>query len=230
LGLAFNTIQLTQRIWVIYPTSPDPLPGLSDPSLFPPIPPVAEPPTATFTVTPTIYLVGSAIDFDGSDSTGTGTLEGRWDWENDGVFDTIFSTVLTATHVYTVSGDTTARFEVRDQTTLLSAAALRTLKLLPGPLVSLEILPDDAALIPNENLQWRYEALDVYANPIFGLPLTWGLLNPLAGQLSASGVFTASLKYGQYTAVIKLSNNGVSDTASLLIYAPYKVYLPLTRR
>lgn len=219
---AFNTSQIKQKIVVLPSTS-------LDPSLAP-FAPASQPPTVTFTLTPTFAVAGSTFQFDGRDSVGTSALQGRWDWQNDGVFDTAFTNLLTATHVYTVSNDYAVRFEVFDQTTGLSAAAIRTLKVLPGPAVSLEILPNETALFPNESLLWRFEALDIYNNTIYGPPLTWSLLNPLVGQISASGTFTASLNYGQYNGVIQASTGSVNDTASVLIYAQQKIYLPLIRR
>lgn len=225
---AFNTSQIKHQIFVLPSSSSAPSSALSNPLLSPA---ASEPPTTIFTViTPTVALAGSTFQFDGRASSGTGTLLGHWDWQNDSLFDTSFTSVLTATHVYTASGDYVVRFEVYDQVTGLSAAALRTLKVLPGPVVSLEILPGDAALIPSESLQWRYQALDIYDNPIFGPPLTWSLLNPLVGQIDSTGIFTASLKYGLYNGVINLLSGGVSDTATVLIYPPFNIYLPLVRR
>ncbi len=130
---AFNISQIRQKIFVLPPA---PSAQASDPLANPAAdsPQVSQPPTATFEIeTPTVLLAGSTFEFDARDSSGAGALQGHWDWENDGLFDTELSSVLTATHVYTESGDHTVRFEVLDQSTGLSDAALRTLKVLPGP-------------------------------------------------------------------------------------------------
>ncbi len=51
---------------------------------------------------------GASADLEGQ------ALEARWDWENDGTWDTGFSPVLSATHVYTLAGSYVAAVEVRD--------------------------------------------------------------------------------------------------------------------
>ena len=77
-----------------------------------------EPPNACFTVTPLAGDTATHFEFnascssdpDGSDST----LQVRWDWENDGVFDTSFSTTKTASHRYPTAGTKTVTLQVRD--------------------------------------------------------------------------------------------------------------------
>jgi len=75
-------------------------------------------PTAAFTVTPGTGTTATTFQFDGSGSTdaedGGATLQVRWDWTNDGTFDTTFSTTKTAGHRYTTAGTFTSRMEVRD--------------------------------------------------------------------------------------------------------------------
>ncbi len=77
-----------------------------------------EPPVACFTVTPPTGDTATDFEFDASCSTDPGgtdaTLQVRWDWENDGTFDTSFSTTKTATHRFTTAGTKTIRLQVRD--------------------------------------------------------------------------------------------------------------------
>jgi len=65
------------------------------------------PPTASFTIAPSSGTVDTVFTFDASGSTDNETpiyLQFRWDWENDGVFDTELSTNPAATHQYPDSG------------------------------------------------------------------------------------------------------------------------------
>jgi len=60
--------------------------------------------------------VGNSITFDGSASSDTdGTIEGyRWDFTNDGTYDTDWSTSPTTTHSYPAVGTYTVKLEVKD--------------------------------------------------------------------------------------------------------------------
>ncbi len=44
------------------------------------------------------------------------------------------------------------------------------------------------------------------------------------------GIFTAGPYFGQYGGVIRLDKGGPNDTADVLIYPPYSIYLPTVRR
>jgi len=75
-------------------------------------------PTATFTVDPTSGFLATVFNFDASGCTdnedATTVLEVRWDWNDDGTYDTNYSTSKTATHQYTTAGTYTAKLEVKD--------------------------------------------------------------------------------------------------------------------
>ncbi len=75
-------------------------------------------PVATFTASPTSGTPATTFNFDASgsiDSEDAATaLEVRWDWENDGFYDTGWSTTKVATHIFTASGLYTIRLQVRD--------------------------------------------------------------------------------------------------------------------
>jgi hypothetical protein len=87
---------------------------------------VNSPPSASFTVSPLNGPVDMTFSVDASSSTDfeddAGLLEVRWDWEDDGTWDTDWTTEKTATHQYSVPGDYTIRLEVVD-TRLLSGQA-----------------------------------------------------------------------------------------------------------
>ena len=75
-------------------------------------------PVALFTVTPDSGYVSTVFEFDASESydeedSVTGP-EVRWDWEDDGEYDTDWSETRTATHQYAEPGEYTVRLQARD--------------------------------------------------------------------------------------------------------------------
>jgi formylglycine-generating enzyme required for sulfatase activity len=75
-------------------------------------------PTASFTVTPatgdtlTSFEVDASASSDAQDAVSA--LQVRWDWENDGTWDTGWSTTKTANHQYQTTGTKTVRLSVKD--------------------------------------------------------------------------------------------------------------------
>ncbi len=80
--------------------------------------PVNKPPKAAFTVQNQVGAFWDQFSFDASVSSDLETvgaeLEVRWDWEGDGVWDTSWSTVKTASHQYLWAGQCDAILAVRD--------------------------------------------------------------------------------------------------------------------
>jgi len=94
-------------------------------------------PTASFTVAPTSGTTDTTFQFDASTSSdeqdSVATLQVRWDWEDDGTWDTQWSTTLTASHIFSTPGTKSIKLEVRD-TGGLTHATTRTLTVTgPGP-------------------------------------------------------------------------------------------------
>ncbi|MBN1975968.1 MAG: hypothetical protein JW918_01085 [Anaerolineae bacterium] len=187
-------------------------------------------PTATLTISPTYGVAGTSFAFDASGSAGDGNITARWDWENDGEFDTAFDTVLTATHVYTVAGDYTARVEVYDDSSGLSHAALGNITVLAGTPVSLTVLPKPVDAVGGEQVDFRATGWDVYGNKILDPAVTWSVTDSAAGDIDSTGVFTAGLQVGIYEDVVLAQSGVVSDTASVTVFWPQQVYLPLVIR
>ncbi|MFZ5915777.1 MAG: MXAN_6640 family putative metalloprotease [Chloroflexota bacterium] len=76
------------------------------------------PPTATFTVDPATGTTQTVFTFDASGSqdvqTSSAQLQVRWDWENDGLWDTDWSTVKVITHTFGLSDTYTVALLVKD--------------------------------------------------------------------------------------------------------------------
>ena len=75
-------------------------------------------PVASFEVTPLVGEVGDEFTFDASGSTDAETavadLMVRWDFDDDGTWDTDYSTEKTGSHTYTAEATYVARLEVKD--------------------------------------------------------------------------------------------------------------------
>jgi len=83
-------------------------------------------PTASFTVNPSTGTTSTEFTFDARGSTdnedATSLLEIRWDWENDGTWDTNYSTNNIESHQYIEEGTYTITLEVKDSGTLTNTA------------------------------------------------------------------------------------------------------------
>jgi PKD repeat protein len=87
-----------------------------------PPPPENEPPFAN-AGGPYKGKINTPITFDGSQSTDDVAVVGyRWDWENDGIYDTNWSTSPFATHTYIETGVYIVRLQVKDGENLTHSA------------------------------------------------------------------------------------------------------------
>jgi parallel beta-helix repeat protein len=93
------------------------------------------PPRAIFNVTPPVGTIATTFLFDANASrdfeNGT-TIDVRWDFEDDGVWDTGWSTTRIASHQYGALGNYTARLQVRDPGGLMDNAT-RTVSVVNSP-------------------------------------------------------------------------------------------------
>ena len=84
----------------------------------PPSAPVNTAPIASFTVTPDSGYRSTTFNFDASGSSDNedplSSLQVRWDWENDGIWDTEYSTIKLNTHQYSTLGTKTVKLEIED--------------------------------------------------------------------------------------------------------------------
>ena len=191
------------------------------------------PPTAVLAVDPLVGTAGTTFHFDASGSSDAQTppenLLFRWDWENDGVFETDWSGLKIRNHAFTDTGLHLVRVEVRDGGGL-TAAAVRPVLVLPGDAVSLEIAPAAVALYPGDTHQFRATAWDSYGNQMNNPPTAWSLAGALAGQVDDSGLFTAGFVAGTYPDEVIATSGSATDRATVTILYTYRVYLPLVER
>jgi len=95
-----------------------------------------QPPTANFTVTPTSGDTTTNFNLDASSSTDdkdpVTSLQVRWDWEDDGAYDTGWTTTKTASQQYTIAGTYTIKLEVKDTGGLTATATKQIVVTLPN--------------------------------------------------------------------------------------------------
>ncbi len=88
---------------------------------------VNTPPVASFTFDPPTGGTGTLFSFDASAcsdaESALGSIEVRWDWDGDGVWDTSWSTEKTAVHSYASPGAYDVALEARDANGLISSAS-----------------------------------------------------------------------------------------------------------
>jgi len=186
-------------------------------------------PTAVLAVSPSYAPAGSAFTADATGSTGGANLQVRWDWENDGVFDTDFSGVLTANHTYTVADDYVIRAEVQDATELTDAA-LKIVTVLPGEPTRLQVAPTAVRLVPGQTVRFRANAWDAYDNRLWNPEVNWSLSSAGAGTLDSAGWFTAGAQAGDYPDAVVVTTTGLTERASVTIFWPQQLYLPVILR
>ncbi len=188
------------------------------------------PPNAMLTVSPTADTPGSTFTLDASASTDgetPGALTARWDYDNDGVWETGWGGLTTTVSTFFAAGDYTARVEVRDAGGLTDAA-IAPFGVIPGPIVAVEIEPLNPTVQPYTQVQFRALAYDAWDNLYTNAPISWTVTDPTAGTINAGGLFTASNQVGTYTDIIQAESNGVTATTGVVIRRyVWRVYLPV---
>ncbi|MCK4406760.1 MAG: PKD domain-containing protein [Bacteroidales bacterium] len=99
-------------------------------------------PVASFEVTPVVGDIGEDFQFDASGSsdaqTAVADLMVKWDWTNDGTYDTEYVTEKTATHSYDSNGTYTVKLEVKDAEGLASTTTRQVYVGEPPPEIVLQ--------------------------------------------------------------------------------------------
>jgi len=164
------------------------------------------PPQAYLTVLPLFAQAGAEFELNATGCTDAETpyadLEVRWDWENDGVWNTQFSVNdKVIMHTYTDAGPHVVRVEVRDGGGLTDAA-VDSFLLLPAAPILLQVDPPVIKTWPGLTTQFTAAAQDVYGNEMHNPPVTWSLADPQAGTIDADGLFTAGTAAGLYNELV----------------------------
>src|SRR5437899_730740 len=174
------------------------------------------PPTARFTFAPPYPRVNNSVAFDASSSTDSdpsATLQARWDWEGDGVWDTPYSSTLTIQHVFTTAAAYLLKLEVLDSNGLMAGIGQWVAVQNPGggdktpPQVSI-LSPSNATVIASANVTVTGVAWDNVAISTIELSTDNTTWTPTSGTNSWSG--SVLLKAGTnhiYARAIDTSGN-----------------------
>ncbi|MFH1279354.1 MAG: SUMF1/EgtB/PvdO family nonheme iron enzyme [Candidatus Eisenbacteria bacterium] len=111
-------------------------------------------PTASFTVDPLSGTTETDFQFDASGSSDgedpVEALQVRWDWENDGTWDTPYAITKTATHRYVTTGTKVIKLEVKDTGGLVGDTTRSITVQQPVPMVLIPAGPFTMGSDPGE--------------------------------------------------------------------------------
>ena len=93
-----------------------------------------------------------------------------------------------------------------------------TLTVLPGPIDRVQVVPAAATLKVGDSQEFVVRAFDEYGNEIDEVDPYWSA-DPIAGTISANGVFTAGASAGAYDSAVRVSVhlNGVNRQTAALV-------------
>ncbi|MBU0528518.1 leucine-rich repeat domain-containing protein [bacterium] len=180
-------------------------------------------PTASFTVSPTLGTTATTFTFDASGSSdnedATSVLQVRWDWENDGTYDTNYSTTKTATHQYSAVGIYTAKLEVKDSGGLTDTTVVIVTVENTAPTASFTINPTLGTITTTFNFNASGSSDNEDATSV--LQVRWDWENDGTYDTNYSTTKTATHQYsavGIYTAKLEVKDpGGLTNTAVMTV-------------
>ncbi|MFQ6013253.1 MAG: extracellular solute-binding protein, partial [Thermoplasmata archaeon] len=172
-----------------------------------PTPDPNSPPAASFTVSPSAGDVTTTFTVDASSSSDaedpSSALEVRWDWEDDGIWDTPWSPTKTAQHQYADPDTYTVRLEVKDTGRLTDQTTRQV-----------DVASTGGCVTPPSGLisWWPGDgnAMDV-VGPNDGTPLN--------GATFVTGYVGQAFSFDGVDDVVLASGTGINDLQSLTIDA-----------
>ncbi len=176
-------------------------------------------PTASFTVDPTSGTTATIFNFDASDSSDNedeaSVLQVRWDWENDGTYDTNYSTTKTATHQYTSTGTYIVKLEVKDSDGLTNSTVVSVSVSNAAPTALFTINPNSGTTVTIFN--FNASSSTDHEDDISVLQVRWDWENDGTYDTNYSTTKTATHQYTSTgTYIVKLEvkdSDGLTNTA-----------------
>jgi len=176
------------------------------------------PPIASFTISPLSGTTSATFSVDASfssdDKDPTSQLQVHWDWENDGVWDTDWSTTKTASHIYSSSGTKTVKLEVKDSSGLTAATT-------KSVTVTQSNNPPEFSSIGAQSIdEGKTLTFTISASDKDGDALTYSVVNPPRGATfdPTTKIFSwkpGSDQAGSYEVTFRVSDG--KDTVSQVI-------------
>ncbi|MDH4123348.1 MAG: PKD domain-containing protein, partial [Thermoplasmata archaeon] len=174
-------------------------------------------PVASFEVTPSSGNMTRTFEFDASDCSDVENivddLEVRWDWEDDGTWDTSWSTIKTAQHQYSSIANYTIRLQVRDLDNITSETTRTAEVFDASPVALFTVIPVFGDLTTvfevNASMSWDLE------DPPAALMFRWDWDGDGTWDTLWSSSRTANYTYpaiGNYTIkMLVMDLNGTSN-------------------
>ncbi|MCD4791898.1 MAG: PKD domain-containing protein [Bacteroidales bacterium] len=177
-------------------------------------------PTADFTVSPLNGTTETNFTFDGSGSSDeqdpTSALEVRWDWTNNGSYDTGWSTTKTASHQYTSAGTYSVKMEVRDTEGLTDTEVHTVTVNNPNTPPTAEFTIDPSSGTTETNFEFDATYCTDAETPISSLQVRWDWTNDGTYDTDWSYSKMPSHQYsteGTYTVNLEVRDGGgLTDT------------------
>ena len=169
-------------------------------------------PTVLFTISPASGTVDTVFNFDASGSTDneddTSVLQVRWDWENDGTYDTNYSTTKTATHQYTSTGTYIVKLEVKDSDGLTNSTVVSVSVSNAAPTALFTINPNSGTTVTIFN--FNASSSTDHEDDISVLQVRWDWENDGTYDTNYSTTKTATHQYsipGTYTVMLEVKDS-----------------------
>jgi PKD repeat protein len=190
------------------------------------LPPDEQPPTASFTVSPTQGTIDVVFEFDASSSHDNGSnptpveeLLVRWDWENDGYFDTDWSTTKVSTHSFEQPITYTVALEVKDVAGLTDLFTQTVAVLNTAPTAAFSVNPASGSV--HTTFTFDASASNDHETPASALQVHWDLDGD--GQYDTPWSTTKTVTYsyskvGTYTVTLGVRDaQGTTATTTQLL-------------
>lgn len=174
---------------------------------------VNEAPNATFTVDPLSGNITATFNFDASGCIDlenvTAVLEVRWDWEDDGTWDTSWSTTKTASHQYGYPSTYSVRMEVRDGEMVARNTTLQIEVVNEHPLANFTVEP----LAGNITTLFTFNASSCWdlEDPLSNLWVRWNFDDKGGWDTPSTSEKEVSYQYaspGVYTVRLRVNDTG----------------------
>jgi len=177
------------------------------------------PPSAAFSVSPHSGIAAETrFSFDASATTdnlaSSSELTIRWDWDNDGSYDTGWNAAKTASHTYPVGGgNKTVKLEAKDGAGN-SSIATRQIYVNTRPVASFTVTPDSGDI--NETFTFDASACSDYEDNAADLQVRWDWDGDGRYDTNYSTTKTAAHQYSSYdtkTVILQVKDSsGLTNT------------------